>query len=226
MSHALYIPGFLCGHPTEAKLRALSETFNVENVESRTIAQALENPDEIRKLGRDAIMVTHSAGMLATKDVQAKEIHAFNPPIRTKLAALSVRAAFGVVHDTVSVLAGGRENVFGHAQEVAKAAEEELRLRKMAYVAMIPAITRFDAFEAADSIDSQTLLTWTSGDDLFKPGGSQVAKARANGTRVIEGIPGGHSQFVFRPVPVLDEYTERISRPAHADGQPLLGLAS
>lgn len=217
MSRAVYVSGFGCGKATETQQCALSTALNVEDIDVLTIAEARKNPDLMRKIGRGVPIGTHSAGALAIEGVGASELHLFNPPLRSCLAALSIRAAFGFMRDAASVTV----HPDAHMLEVLEASRQEMSKHFLEYLRMIPAIQRFDAFEALQEREGLRVVTWTTDDHFFDPGVLEVAKARTEGIRVIEGIQGGHSQVVFRPHPTLMTYASRLDASPASDTRKL-----
>lgn len=207
MRRTIYIGGFGNGRSgVERVATALREYF--EDVDAFTFAQAMNDPDTIRRVVRNANVVTHSAGMISLVGTSPYRIDAFSPPLPTLRSKLVGKAGVKMVRmytpgigirSFQDITAVGKYN---------RSSTAELLAHPSGNLGRLNIISSFDAIEAAivaQANDVKVCLGYTDGDEYFRLSDDRQAIANAKQVRIV-WLSGIHDELLIRPAETLHAY--------------------
>ena len=182
------------------------ESYFQANVIGLSFSEASRNRARIARLAPDALVVTHSAGMVLLKDSTPQEVIAIAPPMPSIPSLLIWRS----LQKTIALFASGREapdrpqKLFAyHLHSMI----EHLR-RPYGNSMFLKEIAVFDAAKNAVELTkagAKVTLGFMENDRLFphSAGHPHMELARQEGVQILDAILGHHDEFVLYPLEVL-----------------------
>jgi len=207
MVKLVYIGGFSGRSPRDAMCDALLETFNVDDLDAFTFAEAMKHPDEVRRALVGALAVTHSAGVLALRGTAPTEAHIFNPPFPRSPWALASRLTWLKTRGMFT--RGYREYGaagLGAAARFSGASVAELALHPVGNFSHLPEIAKTDGFEEATALlhgDIPAVTIHTDHDEYFP---LPPDKANVPSGLKVRELHGEHDEIILRPYDLLRQY--------------------
>lgn len=214
MTRAVYIGGFGNGKGCAERVsNGLGQHY--EDVDAFTFREAMAAPDDIRKATKGVDVFTHSAGMLAIREMQPSLIAAFNAPVGGFNTQPGLVARSGI--KTVRMhLPGIGIKSMKDAAAVATydlSAGAELAAHASGNLGYLGAIASFDSIQNAYEAQRDGVpvhLVHTTGDEYFPWGHQDVAYAEKSGVTAIQ-LAGIHDELVIRPEATLAAYYDELA---------------
>lgn len=202
---ALYIGGFGNGRRIASRI-ARSETMErtfPEGVKYCTFAQAMQNPEDIQDaVKRIRNVITHSAGLLALMRAEAypEYLEAYGAPIPLSAPKLVGRTDVKTLRMVTPGLGIKALKDVPAVLQWNGSAIAELAVHPSANLRHLGAISKFNAFEAVDSILGQTEahLFYNEGDAYYRPDEVRAMSETYPGITYIM-LPGEHDELALRP---------------------------
>lgn len=208
MAHNVIVGGFASGKKQVEKVAHSLATYHDDDFEGISFREAMTDRNRLDRMTKGACVITHSAGMLAMKDMRPASIDAIAPPVPVWAPILAAKAIASTAE-----LAAGSCVPWNEADEVSgclRNGTEELCTHLHANMRWLGHIAAFDALKtgvAAHKAGIATGLAFMSGDVLFQPRQSEVMQARRAGLYVVT-VAGAHEEFIKRPVRVFSLYEQ------------------
>lgn len=208
MAHNVIVGGFASGKKQVEKVAYSLAAYHDEDFEGISFREAMTDRDRLDRITRGARVITHSAGMVAMKDMRPKSIDAIAPPVPVWAPFLAARAVASTVE-----LAAGNCIPWQEADEVGgclRNGTEELLVHLHGNMRWLGHIASFNALRAGVAAHEAGItagLAFMNGDVLFQPHKKDVAWARKVGLYVVT-VAGAHEEFIRRPTSVFSSYEE------------------
>ncbi len=207
MSRAVYIGGFANGEKTAQRVAdELQEYYS--DVDPFSFSYAMANPNTIRRATAGAATITHSAGMVAVVNANAKprQISSFCPPLPVGLwqyPAKTLTKRTRMHQQNVGITC--EEDIKAvRAYETGSAIE--LLRRPIANFRHLGQICQFDSVNAAMSLVQERIsvtLAYTEGDEYFQLPKEREDFARIAGVQIVR-MAGIHDELPIRPQATLE----------------------
>lgn len=215
MNRLVYVGGFGNGPASERVREALRYSLNVENIESFTFAEAMSQPDRVGKAARGVLCVSHSAGLMALSGTSPEAIHAFSPPLPTKIPLLLAKTGIKTAGMFARGFADYGVDGVKTGLEYSQASARELVFHPAGNLRHLPRIAKMDtiayASEAAKS-EVPIFPSWTKHDDYFYPSIYDRYRAERQNVSIEYELPGEHDEFVLRPELFMLHYERSVDR--------------
>lgn len=182
------------------------ETHFQANVIGLSFSEASRNRARLARLATDAVVVTHSAGMMLLRDSTPLEVIAIAPPMPS-LPSLLLWRSFP---KTAALLASGREahdrpqkllayHVHAAVEHIRHPFDNSMYLKEISF---------FDAARSAVELTKagvKVTLGFMENERLFPYSADHphVELAKKEGVQIFETILGHHDEFVLYPLEVL-----------------------
>jgi hypothetical protein len=208
MAHNVVVGGFASGRKQVEKLANSLAAYHDEDFEGISFREAMDDQGRLDNMTRGAHVVTHSAGMVALRDMRPNSIDAIAPPVPVWAPLLAAKAIASTAE-----LAGLSVLPWQEADEVdgcLRNGTEELCFHLQGNLQWLGRIAAFDALTrglAAKEAGIEVGVAFMSSDRLFQPSQRRIARARQSGLYVVR-VPGGHEEFIRRPRRVFTSYEE------------------
>jgi len=208
MAHNVIVGGFASGSKQVEKVARSLAAYHDDDFEGISFREAMTDRDKLDRMTRGAHVVTHSAGMVAMKDMQPDSIDAIAPPVPVWAPLLAAKA----ITSTLELAAGNcipwheDDEVEGCLRNGA----EELCMHLHGNMKWLDRISAFNALRAgvaAHETGIEVGVAFMSGDILFQPHQKQVAWARKAGLYVVS-VAGSHEEFIRHPRKVFSSYEQ------------------
>jgi hypothetical protein len=206
MDKILYIGGVGSDtHLVKNVSDALSTYFKT-NVVGFSFSEATQNRAQIARIAPDALVITHSAGMVLLKDSTPREVLAIAPPMPSVPSMLVWRS----FPKTMALLASGREardrprkllsyHVHSAIEHIRRPYGNSMYLKEISF---------FDAAKSAvelTKMGAKVTLGFMENDRLFpySAGHPHIELAKNEGVEVLDTVLGHHDEFILYPLEVL-----------------------
>jgi hypothetical protein len=208
MAHNVIVGGFASGKKQVEKVAHSLATYHDDDFEGISFREAMTERDRLDRMTKGAYVITHSAGMLAMKDMRQASIVDFAPAVPVWAPILAAKAIASTAE-----LAAGSCVPWSEADEVSgclRNGTEELCTHLHAKMRWLGHIAAFDALKAgvaAHKAGITTGLAFMSGVDLFQQRHREIMRARQAGLYVFT-LAGAHEEFIKRPARVFSLYEQ------------------
>jgi hypothetical protein len=207
MARNVIVGGFASGKKQVEKVAHSLAAYHDADFEGISFREAMTNRNRLDRMTRDANVITHSAGMVAIKDMRPRSIDAMAPPVPVWAPLLAARAIASTAElAAVSWMPWQGVEVEGCLRD----GTEELCAHFHGNLRWLGRISSFNSLQAgvaAQEAGIRTGLAFMNRDVLFQPDKHQVARARKMGLRVVT-VAGTHEDFIRRPVGVFSSYEQ------------------
>jgi hypothetical protein len=204
MSHVVFIGG-VGSSPAQIEAVVAELSNDYAQVTGFSFREAYQSPSELARIAKDALVVTHSAGMVLLQETAPREIIAIAPPTILHPGRLLIRS----VVKTQSLLASAKQSPERRKQ--VKLYHQRAFLEHMRYPRynsmMISKVGSFNAFDSAISHVSNgvtvTLVLMDNDKIFYMPPEDVVTQIENSGVN-IKTVSGEHDEFVVDPRFVID----------------------
>lgn len=213
MNRLVYVGGFGNGPASEAIHETLRHGWNVEDIDSFTFAEAMAQPERVAKAARGVLCVSHSAGLMALDGTSPEVIHAFNPPLPTKIPSLLARTGLKTAGMFVRGFTDYGISGIKAAAVYSQNSATELGSHPVANLRHLPKIAKANAIKiAGEAAKNEVSIfpSWTQHDNYFYPSVHDYYYANRLGVSIESELPGEHDEFVLRPELFMHNYKKTI----------------
>jgi len=208
MTHKVLVGGFASGPRQMEKVAQSIAVHYDEDVEAISFREAMTDTARLERMTRQADVITHSAGMIALKDMNPESITAIAPPVPVWAPLLALRAIASTTELALHSAIPGCEpdEVSGCIRD--GAAELLLHLEgNMRWMGLIALFDALEASRAAQEAGIITGLAFMRNDKLFQVHSRKIEVTRRAGVNAVI-ISGAHEDFIKTPRRILHDYEE------------------
>ncbi len=199
--HALFIPGF-GKEIDEPALERITGVTNIEVIDPFTVREALEDPEKITRAAKDALIVVHSAGILALSEtISPAALAAFNTPDLRSKGELFTGAVKKVRNQMKDLFDSGKRGATLEALRPRTSTDGFLHPIEM--YTLLGQISEFDSNQSLlkfklSKPDISIHRVFSKNDEIFPRSDEVIQESRRNGLVVIE-TEGGHDAIYIDP---------------------------
>lgn len=200
MSRAVHIGGSGNGQYLADKVGAALTRY-YEDADVFTFSDAMKRPEAVELCVRGAdLLLTHSTGILATKDTKPSQLIAVGAPLPVSKPRLAVRslANFAQMIERLDDYEQGNKKVIEYLGSTAA----ELTGHPFANFKHIGKISTTNSIELAGAIPAPAILFYGEHDALYQPTDDQEKRAIELGVGLYT-IPGQHYTLPLSPEDIL-----------------------
>jgi len=202
----IFIGGFASNKNQLAITRHELESFFGQTVETISLRTATSNPIFIKRLVKDAFVITHSAGILTVLHARPKKIIVIAPPVPMRRLKLAYRGLLKTVHlINNSVTSDRRKRVRLYHFHATK----DLLCNLFYYLRLLKRVSLFDTIPSCITLAQKKVdvtIAYMSRDSLFqKQADGDLLPATSHGITIKTYVEGEHDELLLFPVRVLED---------------------
>lgn len=179
---------------------------------SFSFKEAIKARQQFTEVVKDALVVTHSAGLVLLDGTAPQEIIAVAPPF----PARAFRVLFRTMHKSYSLLTSikgdaiRKKAVYTYQRQTAR----EVALGAWQVITLLPTIGRFDAVRNQLTHKGVKItIGYMSNEKLpYVPTSAVLQRAAERGVTIIK-IPGEHDELIIDPTTVLGYFKQLDNNP-------------
>jgi hypothetical protein len=202
----IFIGGFASNKNQLEITRRELESFFGQDVEAIPLRLATNDPARIKRLVKDAFVITHSAGILAILHTKPKRVIVIAPPVPMRRLKLLYRSAYKTVcliRD--SALADRRKRIQLYHLHATK---DLIRFWPF-YMKLLKKVSLFETIPSCITLaqkDVAVTVAFMSRDTLFpRQSDGDLVPAKVRGVEVRTYIEGEHDELLLYPARVLED---------------------
>jgi hypothetical protein len=202
----VFIGGFASNKNQLVITRRELETFFGQRVEVIPLRLATHNPTLVKRLVKDAFVITHSAGILAVLHAKPKKVVVIAPPVpmrRLKLAYHGLLKTVYLLKDTATLERQQKIKLYHF-----HATKDLIRFLPF-YLRLMKRVSIFDTIPTCITLAQKGVditVAFMSRDSLFqRQSDGDLVPAKVHGIEIKTYIEGEHDELLLYPARVLED---------------------